>query len=623
MPPEGHQTLISPYNLSMENRNVAKILRETAQLLEIDGALYNRYRSYERVAELLENLSERIEDIARDLDKLTELPGIGDRMAEHIQEILRTGDYSVRQKLLKKFPATLLQVVQLQSLGPKKAALIWSAYKAGTVAEVQKLAEEGKLRLLPGFGEKSEQNIVKAAAVFNKAAGRFLINTAEAAAEKLIEHIQKLGGKIELVSSAGSLRRGRETIGDLDFIVLLPKDHPPEAIDTIAQHILAFPAIEQTLARGGNKVSFLMANGMQVDVRMIEKESYGAAMLYFTGSKEHNVSLRSRALKMGYTLNEYALSTVKGEKRVGGASEEEIYAKLKLDFIPPELRENSGEIDAAESHALPALIELRDILGDLQMHTVASDGKNSIEEMGEAAHALGYEYIAITDHSKAVTVANGMDEKRTLEQAAKIRAANARVKGIRLLAGIEVDILKSGKLDLDDEVLAQLDVVVASVHSYMKMERAEMMERLLAAIENPYTQIIAHPTGRLLLRREPFEYDMEKVLDACRKNGVAMECNSYPDRLDLRDVHLKMARERGVRIVISTDSHSTRHLPLMRYGVVVARRGWLEKKDVLNVLPLEGFLGALRPKPGVAQPVHKPKSVVGRKTRERAAGRDE
>jgi len=623
MPLEGHCGLISPYNLPMENRNVAKILRETAQLLEIDGALYNRYRSYERVAELLENLSERIEDIARDLDKLTELPGIGDRMAEHIQEILRTGDYSVRQKLLKKFPATLLQVVQLQSLGPKKAALIWSAYKAGTVAEVQKLAEEGKLRLLPGFGEKSEQNIVKAAAVFNKAAGRFLINTAEATAEKLIEHIQKLGKQIESVTSAGSLRRGRETIGDLDFIVLLPKDHAPEAIDAIAGHILAFPAIEQTLARGGNKVSFRMTNDMQVDVRMIEKESYGAAMLYFTGSKEHNVSLRSRALKMGYTLNEYALSTVKGEKRVGGASEEEIYAKLKLDFIPPELRENSGEIDAAESHVLPALIELRDIRGDLQMHTVASDGKNSIEEMGEAGRALGYEYIAITDHSKAVTVANGMDEKRTLEQAAKIRAANARVKGIRLLAGIEVDILKSGKLDLDDEVLAQLDVVVASVHSYMKMERAEMTERLLAAIENPYTQIIAHPTGRLLLRREPFEYDIEKVLDACRKNGVAMECNSYPDRLDLRDVHLKMARERGVKIVISTDSHSTRHLPLMRYGVLVARRGWLEKKDVLNVLPLEEFLGALRRKPGVAQPAHKPKPAAGRRTRERAAGRNE
>lgn len=609
----------------MENRAVARILRETAQLLEIDGALYNRYRSYERVAELLENLSERIEDIAREEDKLTELPGIGDRMAEHIHEILRTGDYAVRQKLLKKFPATLLQVVQLQSLGPKKAALIWSAYKAGTVAEVQKLAEEGKLRLLPGFGEKSEQNIVKAAAVFHKAAGRFLINAAEAAAEKVIEHIQKLGKQIESVSSAGSLRRSRETIGDLDFIVLLPKDHPPDAIETITEHILTLPAIDQTLARGGNKVSFRMTNDLQVDVRMIEKESYGAAMLYFTGSKEHNVSLRGRALKMGYTLNEYALSTVKDEKRIAGATEEEIYAKLKLDFIPPELRENLGEIGAAETHALPSLVEPRDIRGDLQMHTVASDGKNTIQEMAEAARSLGYEYIAITDHSKAVTVANGMDAKRTLEQAVAIRAANERVKGIRLLAGIEVDILKSGKLDLDNEVLAQLDVIVASVHSYMRMERDEMTERMLAAIENPYTQIIAHPTGRLLLRREPFDYDMGKILDACRKNGVAMECNAYPDRLDLRDVHLKMARERGVKVVVSTDSHSTRHLPLMRYGVQVARRGWLEKKDVLNTLPLDQFLAALRPKPGTARPVveslAKTQAPTAPKPRGRAAGK--
>ena len=368
-----------------------------------------------------------------------------------------------------------------------------------------------------------------------------------------------------------------------------------------------------------------MTNDLQVDVRMIEKESYGAAMLYFTGSKEHNVSLRGRALKMGYTLNEYALSTVKDEKRIAGATEEEIYAKLKLDFIPPELRENLGEIGAAETHTLPSLVELRDIRGDLQMHTVASDGKNTIQEMAEAARSLGYEYIAITDHSKAVTVANGMDEKRTLEQAAAIRAANERVKGIRLLAGIEVDILKSGKLDLDNEVLAQLDVIVASVHSYMRMERDEMTERMLAAIENPYTQIIAHPTGRLLLRREPFDYDMGKILDACRKNGVAMECNAYPDRLDLRDVHLKMARERGVKVVISTDSHSTRHLPLMRYGVQVARRGWLEKKDVLNTLPLDQFLAALRPKPGtanaVAEPLAKTPSPERPKPRGRAAGK--
>jgi DNA polymerase (family 10) len=300
---------------------------------------------------------------------------------------------------------------------------------------------------------------------------------------------------------------------------------------------------------------------------------------------------------MGYTLNEYALAKLPGERAVARKTEEEIYSKLGLPFIQPELRENTGEIEAAASGKLPKLVTLEDIRGDLQMHTHASDGKNSIEEMAEAARELGHDYIALTDHSKAVTVANGMDEKRTLEQIKKIRAAQKKVVGIRLLAGIEVDILKDGRLDLDDEVLAQLDVVVASVHSYMTLDRAAMTERILAAIENPYTQIIAHPTGRLLLRRDPFQYEMEKVMDAASKRAVAMECNSYPDRLDLRDSYLRMAKERGVKIVISTDSHSTSHLRFIKYGVLTARRGWLEKKDVINTLPVEQFLAALRPKP--------------------------
>jgi DNA polymerase (family 10) len=584
----------------MENREVAHILRETAQLLEIDGAMYNRFRSYEKAADLLENLSIRIEEIAADTEKLTELPGIGDRMAEHIQEILRTGDYSTRAKLLKKYPPTLLHVLQLHSLGPKKVAILWKTFKCGTVEAVEKLAEEGKLRELEGFGEKTEQNILAAAKNFKKSAGRFRLNDAEATAEKLIAHIQRVSDQYESITIAGSLRRGKETVGDLDLLVTLGPKATQKTVDAISEHILTYQGIEQTLARGENKVSFRLSNTMQVDVRLLEKKNFGAALLYFTGSKEHNVTLRGRALKMGWTLNEYALTTLKDEKHVAGATEEEIYAKLKLDYIPPELRENNGEIDAAAEHKLPQLIELKDIRGDLQMHTTASDGKNSIEEMGNAARELGYEYIALTDHSKAVTVANGMDEKRTLEQIKKIREAQNRVKGIRLLAGIEVDILKSGKMDLDNEVLAQLDCVVASVHSYMQMERAEMTDRLLAAIENPYVQIIAHPTGRLLLRREPFDYDMEKILDACKKNGVVMECNAYPDRLDLRDVYLRMARDRGVKIVISTDSHSTRTLPYMKYGVTTARRGWIEKKDVINTLPLEEFLAVLRAKPGEA-----------------------
>jgi DNA polymerase (family 10) len=408
--------------------------------------------------------------------------------------------------------------------------------------------------------------------------------------------------RIFTATRMGSLRRGKETVGDLDLLVTMrPGQDKQKDVDTVAAHILKYPQIQQKLAHGENKVSVLLESGMQVDVRLLEKDSFGAALLYFTGSKEHNVTLRGRANEMGWTLNEYALTTIKGGRIVARKTEEEIYAKLKLDYIEPELRENTGEIEAAEKHKLPKLVKLEDIRGDLQMHTTASDGRNSIEEMGEAAKKLGYDYIALTDHSKAVTVANGMDEKRTLEQIKKIRAAQECVPGIRLLAGIEVDILKDGKLDLDDEVLAQLDVVVASVHSYMNLGREEMTERILAAIENPHTQIIAHPTGRLVLRRDSFAYDMEKILDAAKKYGVTMECNAYPDRLDLKDTHLRMAKERGVKIVISTDSHTTKNLTYMKYGVETAKRGWIEKKDVINTLPLDEFLVALRPKPNAAR----------------------
>src|SRR6266705_3438329 len=515
----------------MDNKQIARILRETAQLLEIDGAIIGRYRSYEKAAELIDGLPDSIEQLVKEPEKLKELPGIGDRMVEHLQEIVKTGDYALRKKLLKKYPATILDLLQLQSLGPKKVAFLWSNFKAGT------------------------------------------------------------------------LRRGKETVGDLDLLVTLADGHTSQKhVDALAKHILTFPGIDQTLAHGENKVSFTLENGLQVDVRLLEKENFGAALLYFTGSKEHNVALRGRANDMGLTLNEYALATLKAEKRVAGRSEEEIYSKLKLDFIPPELRENTGEIAAAENHKLPHLVTLKDMKGDLQMHSTASDGKNSIEEMAEAARELGHQYIAITDHSKAVTVANGLDEKRMAAHIKKIHAANDRDLGIRVFAGAEVDILKDGSLDYSDEILAELDVVVCSIHSYFNLDRAAMSERMLAAIENPYAQIIAHPTGRLLLRRDPFDYDMEKILAACAKHGVAMECNSYPDRLDLKDVYLRMCKDRGVKVVISTDSHTTGNLSFIRYGVTMARRGWLEKKDVINTLPATEFLAALRPKPGAARP---------------------
>jgi DNA polymerase (family 10) len=630
----------------MENKRIAGILRETARLLEIDGAIIGRYRSYEKAAELIDGLPESVEQMIATPEKLTELPGIGDRMVEHLKEIVETGDYSLRKKLLKKYPETILDLLELQSLGPKKVAVLWKTFKAGTVADVEKLAKAGKLRDLAGFGEKSEQNILKAVEVFKKSSGRFLISTAEEAAQAIIEHIRKVGKAVESVTPAGSLRRGKETVGDLDLLLTLGEGHTKQKdVDAVAKHILKYPGIDQTLAHGENKVSFTLENGLQVDVRLLEKENFGAALLYFTGSKEHNVTLRGRANEMGYTLNEYELATLgeeeaseekgnpkkekrppqkaaateegkgkpkstvrsdgatgggatvggaTGGRRVAGRTEEEIYGKLKLEFIPPELRENTGEIAAAEEHKLPKLVELRDIRGDLQMHTTASDGKNSIEEMAEAARALGHEYIAITDHSKAVTVANGLDEKRMAAHIKKIHAANEKGLGIRMLAGAEVDILKDGALDYSDELLAQLDVVVCSIHSYFNLEREAMTERMLAAIENPYAQIIGHPTGRVLLRREPIDYDMEKILAACAKHGVAMECNSYPDRLDLKDVYLRMCKERGVKVVISTDAHNAGNLSLIRYGVRMARRGWLEKRDVINTLPVGEFMGALR-----------------------------
>ena len=581
----------------MENRDIARILHETALLLEIDGAIIGRYRSYEKAAELLSSIPEHVEELAKDRAKLTSLPGIGEGMADHIDEILATGDYSLRKKLLKKYPATILDILSLQGIGPKKVALLWKKFKAGSVEDVAKLAREGKLRDIAGFGEKTEENILKAVEFFQRSSGRVRLDVATNTAAEVAEYIRKLGGKIESVTPAGSLRRGKETIGDLDFLVI-PAGRPTQkAIDAIFDHILKFPPIQQVLAHGENKISFLLTNGMQVDVRAIAEESHGAALLYFTGSKEHNVALRGRANAMGYTLNEYALSTLKGERHVASKTEAEIYAKLKLPYIEPELRENTGEIEAAEKGALPKLITLDDIRGDLQMHTTASDGHNSIEEMAEAARDLGYEYIALTEHSKSVTVANGLDEKRTLAQIKKIREAEKRVGGIRLFASSEVDILKDGSLDLHDDVLAELDIVLVSIHSYMNLERAEMTDRILAAIENPYTQILAHPTGRLILKREPYDYDIEKVLDACRKHGVVVECNAAPERLDFRDANLRLAKQRGVKVVISTDAHSTAHFDLMKYGVQTARRGWLEAHDVVNTFPLKKFLSALRPKP--------------------------
>jgi DNA polymerase (family 10) len=446
----------------------------------------------------------------------------------------------------------------------------------------------GRLRDLPGMSVKSEENLVKALEVYRRAAGRFRMDTAYETALLLTRYLKEFEG-VEEVTPAGSLRRGCETVGDLDLLVI-GHNHPG-----IADHFAKFPGVAQLLAKGEDKVSVKLQNDMQVDVRLLDRESYGAALQYFTGSKEHNVVLRERAKKRGWKLSEYGL--FKGEKVLASRTEEEIYAKLDLPWIPPELRENLGEIEAAEKGELPKLVELEDIKGDLQMHTTASDGKASMEEMAEAAKQLGYEYILITDHSKAVTIANGLDEKRAVENIHRIKAARKKVKGIEIWAGAEVDILGDGSLDYPDEILNQFDIVLVSVHSRMNMPVEEMTARLLRALANPYVRILGHPTGRQILRRDPFVFDLEKVFAAAKEYGVILELNGNPERLDLCDRHVKLARDRGMKVIISTDAHSPDHFKLMRYGVVTARRGWMRKEDVLNTLPPGKLLESLRPLP--------------------------
>jgi len=577
----------------VDNKAIANILYETADLLEIDAADSFRIRSYRNAAQAVENHSEPIKDIIAEPKKVLAIAGIGKGMLMNLQELLKEGSLSVQAELLKKYHPSMLQLLKIQGLGPKTIALIWSAYQVSDVDGVEKLAREGKIRELPRMGEKHEQKLLKAIEDYRRISGRFLIDTAEVEAKKLIDYLARFAG-IDKVTPAGSLRRGRETVGDLDILVTGAACCDAAERKKAVEYVAQYPPLMSLIAQGDNKISFQVRSGMQVDVRLLPPESFGAAMQYFTGSKAHNVALRQRALKMGYTLNEYSLADLKTEKPVAGKSEEEIYAKLKLDYIPPEMRENLGEIDAAEKHTLPNLITLEDLQGDVHMHTVETDGRNTIEEMADAAMARGYKYMAITDHSKNLAFANGLDDQRAVAHIKKIQEASDRIGGIKIFAGIEVDILADGELDLSDDVLAQMDVVIASVHSVFNQEPAKMTDRLLKAVSNPNTSIIGHPTGRIQLRRDAYQFDMDAVLTAAAKNKVAMELNSYPDRLDLNDVHLRQAKQRGVKIVINTDSHHTSHLDKIRYGILQARRAWLTKNDVLNTLPAEQFAKAMK-----------------------------
>jgi DNA polymerase (family 10) len=576
----------------MENREIAAVFEEIANVIRIlqdDPKWQFKAVAYERAKRSIESYPERLEDIARDPNrKLTEVPGVGADLAGKIKELIETGKCQYLEERLQKIPRSLLDLLQLQSVGPQKVRLFYQKLNIQNLDDLEAAARANKLRELPGMSAKSEENILKALEALRKASGRFRLDVADKAAEELSSHIREFPG-VEQVTPAGSLRRGRDTVGDLDLLVT------GRQLEKLPDHLLKFPRLSQVLAKGADKVSFKLANSMQVDVRILAPESYGAALMYFTGSKEHNVALRERAKKRGWKLSEYGL--YEGDRVIAGRTEEEVYQKLGLPWIPPELRENTGEIEAAEAGQLPALVELSDIRGDLQMHTTASDGHNSVEEMAAAAKRLGYRYILITDHSKAVTIANGLDEKRALENIARIRAARKKVKGIEIWAGAEVDILGDGSLDYPDDVLRQFDIVLASVHSRMTQPGEEMTKRLIKGLRNPYVRILGHPTGRYVLRRDPFQFDLDAVFNEAKKLGVILEVNASPERLDLCDRHVKLVRDRGMKVIISTDAHRPEHLAFMRYGVLTARRGWMDKQHVLNTYPPEKLLAELRPLP--------------------------
>ena len=577
----------------MENREFARILYETADLMEIAGEDGFRIRSYRNGASAIEGYPERVADILTDPErKLTDIPGIGKGLAAVLREISEHGSFDKRDELLQKFPGSTLEFLKIQGLGPKSIALLFEHFRIQTIDELEQLCRENKLRTLPRMGAKLEEKVLRSICQYKERSGRFLLSFADNAARELMESLADLDG-ITAITPAGSLRRGRETVGDLDLLITGP--NAPAALDRVASN----PRVQEVLGRGVNKTSVKIGReGLQVDVRALEHDSFGAAMQYFTGSKEHNVALRQRAIRMGLKLSEYGLfraaDETGAETRVAGDTEEGVYAALGLDWIPPELRENIGEIEMAESHTLPKLVDERDIHGDLHMHTTATDGRATLEEMAEAARALGHEYIAITDHSKAVAMSFGLDEQRVVDFAREVRRLNESGHlGIRIFAGLECDILRDGAMDIAADALAELDIVIGSIHSNMNLEPEAMTDRLLRALESPHLKILGHPTGRLLLHRDPYPFDFDRVVAEAVKRGVWLEVNSSPERLDLSAHNIRAAKAKGAKFVVSTDSHHPKHLLNLRYGVLTARRGGLTAADILNTASASAFAEAL------------------------------
>jgi DNA polymerase (family 10) len=573
----------------MDNLTLSRCLHEIADILEIKGENSFRVRSYRLAAESVQSASQDVAQMVRRGEDLKGLPGVGAGIGARLEELVRTGACAYHQELLREVPAGLVELLKLPGLGPKGVKLVFEKLGVRSAEDLEAAIVSGRFRTLPGMKEKKEARILKGLQERRSAAVRFLLPEVEAVVSPLARYLHEHGAR-EVVP-VGSFRRRRETIGDLDLIVL------GEA-EALSAAFVAYPEVREVLVRGAAKSSVVLASGLQVDLRPFPSESLGAALQYFTGSKDHNVALRERAVRRGLKLNEYGLFRVETGERIAGATEAEVYEALGLAYIPPELREDRGELAAAEEGRLPALVEPADIRGDLHSHTTESDGRETIEVMVEGARQRGLAYLAITEHSRAIPSrlrGTGMDEARCLEHIARVRALQAKTPDLRLLAGIEVDILPDGRLDMAEEVLAQLDVVVGSLHSRFDMETEAMTERVLRALANPHLDIWGHPLARLLRKRDPVSLDLDRVLEAAAREGVAVEINCQPDRLDLPDHLVRPARDKGVRFVISTDSHAAREFDALPYGVAQARRGWLSAADVLNTRGPDEFLAALKP----------------------------
>lgn len=559
--------------MTVHNGDIAAIFEEMADLLEIEGANPFRVRAYRFAARTIRDLPGEVAEMVARGEDLTSLPGIGDDLAGKIREIIRTGTVAALEAQRHKTPATLTELLRIPGLGPKRVQALVRALNLRGLSDLQQAAREGRIRTIPGFGEKTEQHILDALAARTGKESRMQLAVAMPSAEALVAYLNQCPG-VGRVVVAGSYRRARETIGDLDILVTADTGR------AITDRFVRYPEVREVLAHGETKASVRLQNHLQVDVRVVPDESYGAALLYFTGSKHHNVVLRQLAQERGFKLNEYGV--FRGAVRVAGDTEASVYAAVGLPWIPPELRENRGEFDAAKEGRLPTLVELQDLVGDLHAHTTATDGRHSLKEMADAARRRGLRYLAITDHSRRLTMARGLTPARLSAQMDEIDRLNRDLTDMRLLKGIEVDILEDGSLDLPDDVLGRLDLVVGAVHSRFNLSKQKQTDRILKAMDHPHFSILAHPSGRLIGRREPYDVDMLRIIRKARERGCFLEVNAHSERLDLTDIHCQMAREEGVLLAVNSDAHSTADLDDRRYGVGQARRGWLQKADVLN-----------------------------------------